>query len=121
LGFGYQESRNRKCALRDCIITLVILWFLTDAFCSYGLQRHFPCRMCVSEEYLTDLVQFQACELSGMERQKPCVWEMGSGSHFMNIASYFSKPLRRGPVICSIQCDPGGTEQDAFLLNQLNV
>ena len=99
----------------------MILWVLTDAFCSYGSQRHFPCRMYVSEEHLTDLVQFQACEFSRMGRQKPCVWEMGSGSHFMNKASDFSKPLQRGPLICSILCDPGGTQQDAFLLNQLNV
>lgn len=121
MSFGSQESRNRKCALRDCIIRLVILWFLTDAFCSYGSQGHFPCRMCVSEEYLTDLVQSQACDFSGMGRQKPCVWEMGSGSHFMNKASDFSKLLQRGPVMCSIPFDPGGTEQDVFLLNQLNI
>lgn len=39
----------------------------------------------------------------------------------MNKASDFSKSLQRGPVICSIPYEPGGTEQDAFLLNQLNV
>jgi len=40
---------------------------------------------------------------------------------FMNKASDFSKPLQRGPLICSIPYDPGGTELDAFLINQLNV
>jgi len=50
-----------------------------------------------------------------------CVWEMGSGSHFMNKASVFSESLQRSPVICSVPYDPGGTERDAFLLVQLNV
>jgi hypothetical protein len=47
-------------------------------------------------------VQFQACEFSGMRRQKLCVWEMGSGCHFILKASDFLALLHRGPVICSI-------------------
>lgn len=77
--------------------------------------------MCVSEEYSTDLVQFQACEFSGMRGQESCVWEMGSGSHSRINLRDFSKPLQRGPVSCPIPYDPGGTELDAFLINQLNV
>jgi len=63
--------------------------FFNGCFCNCGSQRHFSCRMCVSEEYSTDLVQFQACEFSGIGRQKSCV---GSGFRFsfLNKASDFS-------------------------------
>ena len=75
--------------------------------------------MCVTEKYFKDQVQFQACEFSGVGGQKLCVWEMGSGSHWINHASEFSTPLHRGHVICSIPYNPAGTEQDAFLRTYL--
>jgi len=47
------------------------------------------------------------------DRSHVCVGN-GFRFSFMNKASDFSKPLQRGPVICPIPYDPGGTELDAF-------